>query len=97
MSGIYFYTKMSGIPYETLISKPHFNPLAIARLRSAELVDGLLQKYAAYMPEIIKVRNRILEHEGFDFFKQSKSISTVWIRQAEQEYQRVVRHNGDSS
>lgn len=88
---------ITGIPYETLISQPHYNPLAIERLKSADVVDGLLQKYAAYMPEIIKVRNRILEHEGFDFFKHSKAISPAWIRKADQEYQRVIRHNGDSS
>ncbi len=87
---------ITGIPYETLVAQPHYNPQAIERLRNAEVVDELLQKYAAYMPEIIKLRNRILAYEGFDFFEYSKTISPAWVRQANQEYQRVIRHNGDS-
>lgn len=57
----------------------------------------MARSYVAYMPEIIKLRNRILEHEGFDFFDYSKTISSAWVRQANQEYQRVIRYSGDSS
>ncbi len=88
---------ITGIPYDTLTSQPHYNPLAIERLKHPDVVDELLQKYAAYIPEIIKLCNRILEHEGFDFFEHSKTISPAWVRQANQEYQRVIRHNGDSA
>jgi hypothetical protein len=88
---------ITGIPYETLISQPHYNPQAIERLKNSEIVDQLLQKYAAYMPEIIKVRNRILAYEGFDFFEHSRTLSPAWLRQADQEYQRVIRRKDDSS
>lgn len=87
---------ITGIPYETLISPPHYNPQAIERLKNPEIVDQLLQKYAAYMPEIIKLRNRILEYGGFDFFQYSKTISSAWVRQANKEYERVIRHKGDT-
>jgi hypothetical protein len=49
------------------------------------------------MPEIIKLRNRILEHEGFDFFEHSETISPAWVREANQEYQRVIRQKEESS
>lgn len=74
---------LTGIPYSTLISPPHYNPQAIERLQNSKLVDRLLQKYAAYMPEIIKLRNKILEYEGLDFFEYSTMISAAWVRQAE--------------
>lgn len=82
---------LTGIPYETLSGPAHYNPEAIAKLRNAKHVDELLAKYAAYMSEIIKLRNRILEHEGFDFFEHSETISPAWVRDANSEYQRVVR------
>jgi len=88
---------ITGIPHETLAAQPHYNPQAIERLKDAEVVDELLQKYVIHMPEIIKLRNRILEYEGFDFFKHSKTISPAWVRQADQEYQRVIRHNEDGT
>ncbi len=78
---------LTGIQYETLAGPPHYNPEAIERLKSSEQVDLLLTKYAAYMPEIIKLRNRVLEHEGVDFFQYATTISPAWIRQADQQYQ----------
>jgi len=88
-------TIITGIPYETLTSKPHYNPYAIEQLKNTAVVDELLQKYAAYILEIIKLRNRILEYENFDFFEYSKTISPAWVRQANHEYQRVIRHTGN--
>ena len=79
---------LTGIQYETLVGPPHYNPEAIERLKTSEQVDQLLTKYAAYMPEIIKLRTRILMYEGFDFFESATTISPAWIRQANQEYQR---------
>ena len=81
---------MVGIPYEILAGPPHYNPEAIERLKIPEQVNQLLTKYAAYIEEIIKLRNRVLEHEGVDFFNYSTTISAAWIRQADQEYQRVL-------
>ena len=80
---------LTGVQYETLAGPPHYNPEAIERLKTPEQVDQLLTKYAAYMQEIIKLRNRVWEHEGFDFFQYATTISPAWIRQADQEYQRV--------
>lgn len=88
---------ITGIPYEILTSQPRYNPDAIERLKNSEIVDELLQKYAAYMPEIIKLRNRILEYEDFDFFQYSKTVSPAWVSQADQEYQRVIPYNENSS
>ena len=88
---------LTGIPYETLAGPPHYNPEAIERLKTPEQVDQLLIKYVAYIEEIIKLRNRILEREGFDFFECSTTISCAWIRQADQEYQRVAHQTIDAN
>lgn len=76
---------LTGIPYDLLAGKPVYNPEAIERLKDSQVVDGLLTKYSAYMNEIIKLRNRLLRDTGFDFFKSSKTISQVWIQQADAE------------
>lgn len=82
---------ITGIPYSILSGNPHYNPEAIECLKQTEYVDKLLRKYAGYMPEIIKLRNKILEYEGFDFFEYSSKISAAWVRQAQQEYLQIVR------
>lgn len=87
---------VTGIPYETLTAQPFYNPEAIASLKQTSVVDELLRKYAAYMPEIIKLRNRIMESEAFDFFEHSEIVSSAWVREADEEYQRVIRHNESS-
>lgn len=74
---------LTGIPYETLTGQPHYNPDAIATLRDPEFVDALLAKYAAYMGEMITIRNRILEATGLDMFAASKSLSKSWIERAD--------------
>ena len=86
---------LTGIQYEVLTGHPHYNPEAIERLKSSEQVDDLLTKYAAYLQEIIKLRNRILEYENIDFFKYSTTISSAWVRQADQEYQQVIHQEQD--
>ena len=88
---------LTGVEYETLAGPPHYNPEAIKRLKTAEQVDQLLAKYAAYMPEIIKLRNRILVHEGFDFFEFSTTISPAWVRKADQEYQRTLHQSEEAN
>lgn len=87
---------LTGIEYDVLIAEPHYNPDVLQHLQDSKVVDALLQKYAANMPEIIKLRNRILQHEGFDFFKNSTTVSPAWVRQADTEYQRVIRVKDDS-
>ena len=86
---------LTGVQYETLAGPAHYNPEAIERLKIPEQVDQLLTKYAAYMPEIINLRNRILKYENFDFFEYSTTISRAWVRQANREYQRVYARNLD--
>lgn len=73
---------LTGIPYDTLAGKPHYNPEAIERLRDSNFVDALLVKYAAYMDEVITIRNRILLATNFDMFSVSKTLSRSWIEQA---------------
>ncbi len=77
---------LTGIQYEILAGPAHYNPTAIKGLKTAEQVDLLLDKYSAYMSEIIDLRNRILESECFDFFTYSQNISPDWISRANQEY-----------
>ena len=73
---------LTGFDYELLAGEPQYNPAAIEALHSPEIVDALLVKFAAYMPEVMKLRNRILQDTGFDFFSVSKTISDVYVRQA---------------
>ncbi len=74
---------LTGIEYDLLAGKPQYNPEAISQLHDPEKVDLLLEKFASYMPEVIKLRNRILRDTGFDFFSVSTTISDVYVRQAD--------------
>lgn len=75
---------LTGFDYELLAGEPQYNPDAIAALHDPEKVDALLVKFAAYMPEVIKLRNRILRDTGFDFFTVSTTISDAYVRQADE-------------
>ena len=74
---------LTGIPYATMTSEPHYNPDAINRLHDPEFVDALLTKFAANMDEVILVRNRILNATGFDMFDISETLSKTWIAEAD--------------
>ena len=74
---------LTGIPYDTMAGQPHYNPDAIEQLQDPEFVDTLLAKYAAYMDEMIMIRNRILTATGFDMFGISKTLSKAWIEEAD--------------
>lgn len=74
---------LTGIDYSLLSGKPLYNPDAIAALHDPEKVDALLEKFAAYLPEVIKLRNRIRRDIGFDFFSVSRTISKAYIRKAD--------------
>ena len=80
---------LTGIPYATLTAAPHYNPAALHKLHDAGFVDGLLTKYAAYMNEMITIRNRILIATDFDMFAVSNKLSQAWIDRADQELQRT--------
>ncbi len=73
---------LTGYDYSLLAGEPQYNPQAIEDLHNPEKVEALLVKYAAYMTEVIKLRNRIFTDTGFDFFSVSETISEVYIRQA---------------
>jgi hypothetical protein len=87
---------VTGISYAVLSGPPQYNPEAINLLKTRENVETLLQKYAPYMSEIIKLRNRILRDEGFDFFKKA-NISEAWVREAEKTYRKVLRQSSPIS
>lgn len=73
---------LTGLDYNLLSGTPQYNPDAIDALHNPDKVDALLVKFAAYMPEVIKLRNRILRDTGFDFFSVSTTISDAYVRQA---------------
>lgn len=73
---------LTGIPYETMVGQPFYNPEALQKLKDPEFVDKLLVKYAAYMSEMIMIRNRILTATKQDFFAVSKTLSDDWIEEA---------------
>lgn len=75
---------ITGIDYQLLAGKPKFNPEAIEALHDTSKVDNLLRKFAKYMDDIINLRNRILEHTQYDFFKNSSTISDVHVRKADE-------------
>lgn len=75
---------LTGFDYDLLSGEPQYNPDAIKALHDPEKVDALLVKFAAYMPEVMKLRNRILKDTGYDFFTVSKTISAAYIRQADE-------------
>lgn len=72
----------TGIRLELLKSTPHFNPEAIRCLKDSTFVDRLLEKYSAYIDELIHLRNRILRAAKFDYFAVSTQISPKWIEVA---------------
>ena len=74
---------LTGIPLNTMASEPHYNPDVINRLHDPEFVDTLLARYAAYMDEMIMIRNRILTITGFDMFSVSKTLSKTWVEEAD--------------
>ena len=74
---------LTGISYDTMTGEPYYNPDAIERLHDPAFVDALLAKYAAYMDEMINIRNRILNATGFDMFGVSKTLSKAWTKRAD--------------
>jgi hypothetical protein len=73
----------TGIPYTDLVGPAHFNPAALDRLRSGEFVDQIFQQFAAYPGAVLKLRNRILRSEGFDFLASSQRLSGIWRDRAD--------------
>lgn len=72
---------LTGIEYQLLSGKPKYNPEALKFLKNPQNVNYLLEKYSAYISEIIKLRNRLLTDEKIDIFEGS-NLSEVWIERA---------------
>lgn len=77
---------VTGLDFGLISGMPQYNPLALTQLQQASHVDALLTKYSAYMPEIIKLRNRLLRDTKLDMFQHSDLISPTWVQQANNEY-----------
>lgn len=73
----------TGFDYHLLAGSPQYNPDALLRLQDAVAVDALLAKHASHMEEVCKLRNRILDETGIDFFSHSTTISATWIAYAD--------------
>lgn len=74
---------LTGIGYDVLKAEPNFNPAAVERLGDPAVVDALVTKYAPYMDELQRIRNRLLTATGLDIFKVSTIVSKKWIREAD--------------
>jgi CRISPR/Cas system Type II protein with McrA/HNH and RuvC-like nuclease domain len=75
---------LTGLDYELLKGEPKINPAALDSLRDPDNVQALLAKYAAYMDEVVKLRNRILKHADFDFFAVVEGmIAKRWVEEAD--------------
>lgn len=75
---------ITGIDYDILAGEPYYNPEALERLKNTEYVDYLLEKFGAYIDEMIKLRNRLKREIGLDFFQYSSIISKVYIEKADE-------------
>jgi DNA-directed RNA polymerase subunit M/transcription elongation factor TFIIS len=79
----------TGIPYSVLTGAPEINPDALAYLSDPTNVLDVISKYAPYMNEVIKLRNRVLMTAGLDFFQSaSDQIAQQWIDAADAELNR---------
>lgn len=76
-------SRLTGVDYRLMSGHPVFNPDALERLRNAEFVEHLFEKFAAYPDELLRLRNRILRATNFDFLRSSTRISPDWTRQAD--------------
>lgn len=75
-------SRLTGIDYRELIGAPRFNPAALEKLQQPTFVESLFEKFARYPEELLKLRNRILDTEGFDFLEVSNKLSPTWKDQA---------------
>lgn len=67
----------TGIEYSILAAKPIYNPDAIKQLRNPNYVEELLIKFIRYEVEINKLRNRVLDAAGFDFYENANISSAI--------------------
>ncbi len=74
---------ITGLTFELISGNEKINPEAIEYLSNAENVESMLIKYAKYKGDLLRLRNRVLQHTGHDFFKVTARISTDWIAEAD--------------
>lgn len=72
---------ITGVSYETLAGPAHVNPAAVERIQAPGFVDELLRKFAAYMTEMCKLRNRVLTAAGVDLFEHG-NVAQRWVDDA---------------
>jgi len=77
---------LTGIDFQLLNGKPQYNPEALKKLQDPYFVDSMLTKFSAYMDEVTKLRNRIKNDTGIDFFKYSKILSPTHLKKADVNY-----------
>ncbi len=73
----------TGFDYRLLAGPPVYNPDALRRLQEPAAVDALLEKNAAHMEDVCKLRNRILADTSIDFFQFATHLSASWITYAD--------------
>lgn len=74
---------VTGIDHRLMAGEPQFNPAALSKLKDAEFIESLFEKFARYPQELLRLRNRILVQTGFDFLDVSARISPDWKKQAD--------------
>lgn len=76
-------SRLTGIEYADLMGPARHNPEALNRLKQAEFVESLMDSFARYPELIIRLRNRLLRAEHFDFFDSSPRVSGAWREKAD--------------
>ncbi|MBA15677.1 MAG: hypothetical protein CMN73_04895 [Sphingomonas sp.] len=74
---------LTGIDHRLMAGQPTYNPDALNKLKDAEFVEALFEKFSRYPHELLRLRNRILADTGFDFLDTSSKISPSWKKQAD--------------
>jgi hypothetical protein len=76
-------SRLTALDYRLLRNGPIFNPDALRTLTDHAFVEALFEKFAAYPDELLRLRNRVMAAEGFDFLAGVPGISPDWIQRAD--------------
>lgn len=74
---------LTGIEHRVMAGEPQYNPEALKKLKEAEFIEALFEKFARYPEELLRLRNRVLAQTGFDFLTVSPKISPDWKKRAD--------------
>ena len=75
---------LTGISHDILAGDPYFNPDALDKLKDPDFVVDLFEKFARYPQELLRLRNRIVSLNDFDFLDVGEKISPDWKKQADE-------------